>query len=79
MTIDYNIVNGLEKNIERFPTEIMFHLSKEETEIWKSQIVITNREGKFIGVVYLTLKHVLLVVGLGFSKAFVKGVHVLHH
>ena len=32
------------RNIERFPEDFMFQLTKEEMESWKSQIVISNRE-----------------------------------
>ena len=32
------------RNIKRFPPDFMFRLSKEEMEIWKSQIVMSNRE-----------------------------------
>ena len=35
---------AVRRNIKRFPEDFMFQLSKEETEIWKSQIVITNKE-----------------------------------
>jgi len=32
------------RNIERFPDEFMFQLTKKETENWKSQIAISNKE-----------------------------------
>ncbi len=32
------------RNIQRFPEEFMFQLTKEETENWKSQIAISNKE-----------------------------------
>ncbi len=32
------------RNIKRFTMDFMFQLTKEETENWKSQIVITNKE-----------------------------------
>ena len=32
------------RNIERFPDEFMFQLSKKETENWKSQIATSNKE-----------------------------------
>ena len=32
------------RNIQRFPDEFMFQLTKEETENWKSQIAISNKE-----------------------------------
>ncbi|MFA5782975.1 MAG: ORF6N domain-containing protein, partial [Bacteroidales bacterium] len=30
------------RNIERFPEDFMFQLNKTETDIWKSQIVMSN-------------------------------------
>ena len=33
---------AVKRNIDRFPSDFMFQLTDEETEIWKSQIVITN-------------------------------------
>lgn len=33
---------AVKRNIERFPDDFMFQLTDEETENWKSQIVITN-------------------------------------
>ncbi|MBT9168508.1 MAG: hypothetical protein DDT19_01853 [Syntrophomonadaceae bacterium] len=35
---------ALRRNIKRFPEDFMFQLTKEEMEIWKSQIVISNKE-----------------------------------
>ncbi|MFA6197222.1 MAG: ORF6N domain-containing protein [Sulfurimonas sp.] len=32
------------RNIERFPEEFMFQLTKDEIENWKSQIVTSNQE-----------------------------------
>lgn len=35
---------AVRRNITRFPEDFMFQLSNEEMEIWKSQIVISNKE-----------------------------------
>jgi len=35
---------AVKRNIKRFPEDFMFQLSQEEFELWKSQIVISNRE-----------------------------------
>ncbi|MFC1596280.1 ORF6N domain-containing protein [Candidatus Margulisiibacteriota bacterium] len=35
---------AVRRNLERFPDDFMFQLTKEETENWKSQIVISNSE-----------------------------------
>ncbi len=44
-SVETRVLNqAVRRNIKRFPKDFMIHLSKEETEIWKSQIVITNRE-----------------------------------
>jgi phage regulator Rha-like protein len=43
--VETRVLNqSVRRNIKRFPEDFMFHLSKEETDIWKSQIVITNKE-----------------------------------
>lgn len=33
---------AVKRNIDRFPMDFMFQLTNEETEIWKSQIVMSN-------------------------------------
>lgn len=33
---------AVKRNIDRFPIDFMFQLTNEETEIWKSQIVMSN-------------------------------------
>ena len=43
----YNVTTGalnqaVKRNAERFPMDFMFRLTDAETEIWKSQIVISN-------------------------------------
>ena len=35
---------AVRRNAKRFPEDFMFELTKQEMEIWKSQIVISNRE-----------------------------------
>jgi hypothetical protein len=35
---------AVKRNIKRFPDDFMFRLTKQETEDWISQIVISNRE-----------------------------------
>ena len=35
---------AVRRNTGRFPADFMFQMTKEETEDWKSQIVISNRE-----------------------------------
>lgn len=43
--VETRVLNqAVRRNIKRFPEDFMFQLSREETEIWKSQIVITNKE-----------------------------------
>ncbi|MCI0494044.1 ORF6N domain-containing protein [candidate division KSB1 bacterium] len=36
------LVQAVKRNMDRFPADFMFQLSKEELENWKSQIVISN-------------------------------------
>ena len=33
---------AVKRNTDRFPVDFMFQLTDEETEIWKSQIVMSN-------------------------------------
>lgn len=43
--VETRVVNqAVKRNIERFPEEFMFQLTKEELENWMSQIVISNKE-----------------------------------
>jgi len=43
--VETRVLNqAVRRNIKRFPEDFMFHFSKEETEIWKSQIVMSNKE-----------------------------------
>ena len=39
---------AVQRNIERFPDDFMFQLSKEEFENWKSQIAISNNDSSRI-------------------------------
>ena len=41
--VETRVLNqAVKRNIERFPEDFMFQLTNEETENWKSQIVISN-------------------------------------
>jgi len=43
--VETRVLNqAVKRNIERFPEEFMFQLTKEEAENWMSQIVISNKE-----------------------------------
>jgi len=43
--VETRVLNqAVKRNIERFPDEFMFQMTKEELENWKSQIVISNKE-----------------------------------
>lgn len=43
--VETRVINqAVKRNIDRFPVEFMFRLTKEEVEYWKSQIVISNKE-----------------------------------
>jgi len=43
--VETRVLNqAVRRNIKRFPEDFMFQLTKEETENWKSQIVISNKE-----------------------------------
>ena len=33
---------AVKRNIERFPSDVMFHISSEETQDWRSQFVASN-------------------------------------
>lgn len=41
--VETRVLNqAVKRNLDRFPPDFMFQLTDEETEIWKSQIVMTN-------------------------------------
>lgn len=43
--VETRVLNqAVKRNMERFPEEFMFQLTKEEAENWMSQIVISNKE-----------------------------------
>jgi len=43
--VDTRILNqAVKRNLKRFPDDFMFQMSKEEFEIWRSQIVISNND-----------------------------------
>lgn len=43
--VETRVLNqAVKRNIERFPADFMFQLSKQEMENWMSQIVISNKE-----------------------------------
>jgi hypothetical protein len=43
--VETRVLNqAVRRNINRFPEDFMFQLTKEEMANWKSQIVITNKE-----------------------------------
>ena len=43
--VDTRTLNqAVKRNLKRFPDDFMFHMTKEEFEIWRSQIVISNSD-----------------------------------
>jgi len=43
--VDTRTLNqAVKRNLKRFPDDFMFQMSKEEFEIWRSQIVISNND-----------------------------------
>lgn len=43
--VETRVLNqAVKRNMERFPEDFMFQLDDKEMEIWKSQIVISNKE-----------------------------------
>jgi hypothetical protein len=40
------LVQALKRNLERFPEDFMFQLSKDELQNWRSQIVMSNPGAK---------------------------------
>lgn len=43
--VETRVLNqAVKRNMERFPEEFMFQLTKKETDYWMSQIVISNKE-----------------------------------
>lgn len=43
--VDTRTLNqAVKRNLKRFPEDFMFQMTKEEFEIWRSQIVISNND-----------------------------------
>jgi hypothetical protein len=40
------LVQGVKRNLDRFPQDFMFQLTRDELEQWRSQIVISNPGAK---------------------------------
>lgn len=40
------LVQGVKRNLDRFPEDFMFQLTRQELELWRSQIVISNPAAK---------------------------------
>jgi hypothetical protein len=36
------LVQGVKRNLDRFPEDFIFPLTREELELWRSRIVISN-------------------------------------
>jgi hypothetical protein len=85
------LIQAVKRNIERFPDDFMFQLTKEEFENWRSQIVISNLSVK-MGLRYLPyafteqgvamLSSVLrgpqaVTVNIEIMRAFIRLRHVL--
>jgi len=49
-----NLNKAVKRNIERFPEDFMFQLTKEELENWRSQIVTSNLNIIFTDRIYTT-------------------------
>ena len=55
--VETKVLNqAVKRNIERFPEDFMFQLSKEEFENWKSQIVTSNAE-EFLRSQFVTIEN----------------------
>jgi hypothetical protein len=81
---------AVRRNVERFPTDFMFQLNQQELDIWKSQIVISNRERMGLrkkplafteqGVAMLSSvlrSRTAIQVNIAIMRAFVKVRHAL--
>lgn len=89
--VETRVLNqAVKRNIERFPDDFMFQLTNEETENWKSQIVISNsvkmglRRNPFafteLGVAMLSSvlnSKIAIQINMGIMRAFVAVRHVL--
>lgn len=83
--VETRVLNqAVKRNIERFPEDFMFQLTNEETENWKSQIVISNsvkmglRRNPFafteLGVVMLSSvlnSKIAIQINMSIMRAFV--------
>ena len=59
---------AVKRNKERFPYDFMFQLTEDELEIWKSQIVISNKE--VMGI--RTMPYVFTEQGVSMLSAILK-------
>ncbi|MEG2150852.1 MAG: ORF6N domain-containing protein [Bacteroidaceae bacterium] len=81
---------AVKRNADRFPADFMFQLTDDETEIWKSQIVMTNsikmgiRRNPFafteLGVAMLSSvlnSKAAIQINMGIMRAFVAVRHLI--
>ena len=81
---------AVKRNTDRFPVDFMFQLTDEETEIWKSQIVMSNsikmgvRRNPYVftelGVAMLSSvlnSKTAIQINMGIMRAFVAARHLL--
>ena len=54
-SVETRVLNqAVQRNIERFPEDFMFRLTKEEFENWKSQFVISNYDEENMSSQFVT-------------------------
>ena len=66
------LVQAVKRNIERFPADFMFQLSREEFEILRSQFVTSNRGGRRYAPYAFTEQGVAMLSGVLRSERAVR-------
>lgn len=57
-SVETRVLNqAVQRNIERFPEDFMFRLTKEEFENWKSQFVISNYDEENMSSQFVTIEN----------------------
>ena len=74
--VETKILNqAVKRNIERFPEDFMFQLSKEEFENWKSQLTISNTD-EFLRSQFVTIENEGEVLSSQNASIDMRGRHV---
>ena len=83
-SVETRVLNqAVQRNIERFPEDFMFRLTKEEFENWKSQFVTSNYDEENMSSQFVTIENEdlssqLLITSKYYTKYYTKH-YTAHH